>query len=468
MKINQYWEIIRQRKWIVIIAFVVTIMATLIGSLLWPPTYEATATLVLDYDSSNPMNLTTLPAAVITQSAEYISTQVEIIKSRQIASGVIDHLKLDKHPSIIEAFNKARAKNPLFFWQSDKNLNIKVWLADEFLSKYLKIEPARDSRFLYIKFSSSDPNFSATVANAYAKAYTDYNLELKVMPFKEASQWFSERLNDVKKKADAASEQFSEYKRHKGVISQEGRYYDDEVQKLDHLNRDMVATKTRLYETKVALRRLEDSKGSYESLPEVISNAFIQNLKAERIRLEKSLSELSEKFGTKHPQYLGLQSELQTVNSKLNTEIGNIIDAIKQDYHSASERVRALENAVASQKNKVLNLNRARYEMESLKRDAETSQQAYDVVLKKFNETALQGDINRTNIFLIDAAVAPAEPSSPKFLLNMALAVIVGSFLSVGLAFFFEYLDDTIKSGETIEREFSIPVLGNITAVIER
>lgn len=468
MKISQYWEIIKQRKWIVIIAFVVTIMTTLIGSLIWPPTYEATATIVLDYDSSNPMNLTTLPAAVITQSAEYINTQMEIIKSRKIAIGVIDQLKLDKHPNIIEAFNKAKTKNPLFFWQGDKNLEIKVWLADEFLSEYLKVEPAKDARFMYIRFSSSDPNFSAAVANAYAKAYTDYNLELKVTPFKEASRWFSEKLNDVKEKADEANKQFSEYKKSKGIISQEGRYYDDAVQRLNQINTDMVAAKTRLYETKVAIRRVEESKGSYESLPEVISNAFIQNLKTERIRLEKSLSELSEKFGTKHPQYLRLQSELQTVNTKLNAEIKNIINAINQDYHSASERVRALENAVASQKNEALNLNRARYEVEAIKREAETSQQAYDVVLKKFNETALQGDINRTSVFLVDAAVAPSEKSSPKLLLNMALAVVVGSFLSIGLAFLFDYLDDTIKSGETIEREFSVPVLGTITALGEK
>jgi uncharacterized protein involved in exopolysaccharide biosynthesis len=363
--------------------FLITVLTTLIGTLLWPPTYEATATLVLDYDSSNPMNLTTMPP-VTTQSAEYINTQIEIIKSRQIALRVIDHLRLDRHPGIIEAFNKAKTRNPLYFWQSDRNLDIKVWLADEFLLKYLKVEPARDARFLYIRFLSLDPNFSAVVANAYAEAYADYNLELKVMPFKEASQWFSEKLNDVKEKADEVNKKFSAYKKSKGIISLEGRYYDDAVQRLDQLTRDLVAAKIRLHEAQVAVRRIEGSKGSYESLPEVISNAFIQNLKAEKIRLEKDLSEFSEKFGTMHPQYLRLQSELQTVNSKLNAEIKNIIDAIKQDYHSASERVRALENVVASQKNEVLNLHRSRYDMESLKRDVETSHSQSTLIFAPF------------------------------------------------------------------------------------
>jgi len=162
MKPNQYYKIIKERKWIVIAAFVTTVLTTFIGSLLWPPLYEAIATLVLDYDSSNPMNLSNVPTAGTLQSVEYINTQVEIIKSRKIALDVIDHLKLDKHPDIIRKFNEARETNPVLFWKDDKsNMDIRTWLADEFLSEYIKVEPTRDTRFLYIKFYSSDPNFSA-------------------------------------------------------------------------------------------------------------------------------------------------------------------------------------------------------------------------------------------------------------------------------------------------------------------
>jgi len=120
MKPNQYYKIIKDRKWIVIAAFVTTVLTTFIGSLLWPPLYEAIATLVLDYDSSNPMNLSNVPAAGMLQSVEYINTQVEIIKSRRIALDVIDHLKLDKHPDIIKKFNESKEGNPVFFWKDDK------------------------------------------------------------------------------------------------------------------------------------------------------------------------------------------------------------------------------------------------------------------------------------------------------------------------------------------------------------
>src|SRR4030067_3218371 len=156
MKPNKYYKIIKERKWIVIAAFVTTVLTTFIGSLLWPPLYEAIATLVLDYDSSNPMNLSNVPAAGMLQSVEYINTQVEIIKSRKIALDVIDHLKLDKHPDVIRNFNEAKEVNPIFFWKEDKsNMDIRTWLADEFLFHLIKVVPTSATRFLIINFDSS-------------------------------------------------------------------------------------------------------------------------------------------------------------------------------------------------------------------------------------------------------------------------------------------------------------------------
>jgi uncharacterized protein involved in exopolysaccharide biosynthesis len=212
------------------------------------------------------------------------------------------------------------------------------------------------------------------------------------------------------------------------------------------------------------MKRVEESRGAYESLPEVISNALIQNLKAERIRLETSLAELSGKFGTQHPQYVRVQSELETIRAKLAAEINNIIDAIKQDRDSAIERVKTLEAAVAKSKHETLKQNVARYEMDSLSRESGSYSQVYDAILKKFNESALQSDINRTNVFIIDSAVPPSEKSSPKPLLNLVLAIFTGLFLGIGLAFFFDYLDDRIKSGEMLERHSGIPLLGTVTS----
>jgi uncharacterized protein involved in exopolysaccharide biosynthesis len=101
--------------------------------------------------------------------------------------------------------------------------------------------------------------------------------------------------------------------------------------------------------------------------------------------------------------------------------------------------------------------------MDSLSKESETYKLVYETVLKKQSETTLQGDINRTNVLLVDAAVPPDKKYSPRIVLNVALAIFVGLFLGVGLAFFFDYLDDTVKNADAIERQFGIAVLGTIT-----
>jgi polysaccharide biosynthesis transport protein len=218
MQLQNLMRIVNERRSIIMLAFFTTVVTTLVASLMWPAKYESMATIMLDYDSSNPMNMnmSMVPPQALT-SVEYINTQIEIIKSRRIAEGVVDILGLDKVPDIIESYNRAKQVNPLFFWRTPLQMNIKRWLADGILSRSVKAEPARDSRFLYIKFYSSDPKFAAAAANAFAKAYNDYNLELKVSPFKEAGKWFSEKLKDVKGQSDKASEQLREYQQKKGI-----------------------------------------------------------------------------------------------------------------------------------------------------------------------------------------------------------------------------------------------------------
>ena len=112
-------------------------------------------------------------------------------------------------------------------------------------------------------------------------------------------------------------------------------------------------------------------------------------------------------------------------------------------------------------------LNIVQIEMPPLRERKEDIPLLLDFFLKKYNETALQGDINRTNVFIVDAAVPPDHKFSPKIRLNVALACFVGLFLGVGLVFIFDYLDDTIKSEEAVERLFGITILGTINTARE-
>ena len=470
MNMPDYWKIIRERWKMVAMVLCATVLTTLITTMLWPAKYEGLATIMLDYDGGNPLNMTAAAMPQQATSIEYLNTQMEIIQSRRIAEGVVNILKLDKMPQVQAGF--AQAQGGGLFSRAQPKADIKDWLYDQFLSRNLKVQAGRDSRFLYIKFYAGDPVFSAALANAYAKAYTDYSLELKVIPFKNAGKWFSEKLKDAKGYSDRSTEQLKEYQQKKGIIAQPGPgqqtvFYDDAVQRLDQINRELATAKTKFYETKVALGRVENSRGNYDSLPEILANGFVQSLKAEKVKLETELTELSAKAGPGLPQYQRLQSMLDSVNGRLKKEMNVIVTSLRQDFTAASQRVSALESAVAGLKKESTSANVARFEMDSLTQESETYKQVYEAVLKKYNETALQGDINRTNVFLVDPAVPPMKQHTPKIFINLALSMFIGFFLGAGCAIYRDRQDDTIKTAEAIEDHFGITVLGTIAAAGE-
>lgn len=467
MQLQDFWHIVSERKVIVIVAFLATVLSALAGTILSPDKYEGTATILLDYDSSNPMNIANVAQQGLT-SEEYLNTQIEIIKSRRIAEGVVDILKLDQVPDLIAGYRDAKEGNPLFFWEEPMNQGIKSWLVDNFLAKSLKVEMARDSRLINIRFYSPKAVLSADIANAFAKSYADYNLELKVRPFKDAGGWFLERLKEAKEYSDRAMVQLREYQQKKGIIAQQGGIYDDAVQRLDQLNRELAASKAKLFEAQIAQKRVDESNGNYESLTEVLASPFVQGLKGDKIKLETQLAELGERAGRGHPQYVRLQSMLDTVNLKLKTEMGNIVHSIRQDHDSAQRRMTQLASVVEGLKRDSTSANLSRYQMDSLARESETSKQVYEEILKKFNETLIQGDINRSNVFIVDQAAPQATKYSPKLAVNLAVSVLVGLFLGVGLALIFDYLDDTVKGAEAVEREFGIAVLGTVTGPAAR
>lgn len=463
--ITNYWQVIKSRKWIIIIAFITTVVTTGVGSYRMTPVYESTATLILDYTSSNPLDMQGTSTS-LANSMEYIQTQAGIIKSRNVAGRVIDSLGLASNPYIIESFKKTKEKKGILSFlsrwrrQDRREDDIKTWLTDYLLS-YTSVEPERDTRLLNITFKSPNPDFSAQVANAFADVYVQYNLALKISPLKDAVDWLEDKVLSLRESADKADEKLVEYKKETGLISRHDRY-NDAMQKFDQLNRELITSEIRYDDIRIKKRQVDElrKKGGVDSLPEVISNSLIQNLKTENMRLAKRLSELSDKVGINHPQYIQAQSELRTIREKITAEIKNIVAAIENEYHSAAKRREALTRAVEKQREIVLDLNKGMSEAGSLSMDADTFRRIYEAILTKYNETALRGDINRTNIFVMDKAESPAKPSSPRILLNMALAVVIGSFLGIGLAFLFEYMDTTIKTVDELETYYGVPVLG--------
>ena len=447
MSLQQFLQILRARYLLILLTLLVTVGTTAAVTYFLPNQYTASAVLVVDFKESG-VDAAALP---ISLSPSYMATQLDILRSRKVALKVIDNLKLADSPAVRDQFLEA----------TEGKGTIRDWLADA-LIKNLNVEPSRESRLMTINYEATDPQFAAALANAFAQAYIDTTLELSVEPARKAAEWFETQQLDLRNRVEQAQRKLSAYQQSKNITATDERL-DVETERFAALTSQMVGAQAQTYDAESRQRQMEEmlAKGaSMETLPEVLANGFIQSLKAELLRQEAKLADLSETLGTNHPQYQRAVAEVKNLREKLNKEMVSVTSGIKNNARLAQSREAALKASLEAQKARVMGSKQSRDEIPTLIREVEIAQRAYDVALERYNQSAMQSRISQTNVVLLNPAVDPVKPSSPKVMLNMALSVFLGVMLSLGLALLLEMLDRRVRSEQDLSEALGLPVLG--------
>lgn len=439
MNFTQLLLILKARYRIVLFALLVTVSTTLIVSLLLPKSYTATTTLVVDFKGADPVSGLMQPAQLM---PGYIATQTEIIQSHNVALKVVDALKLTQSPVVREQFAEATGGEG----------DIRDWLAERML-RTLEVQPSRESTLIQVNYKGADPQFAATVANAFAQAYIQTNLELRVEPARLTTTWFDEQIKQLRDNLEQAQAKLSAYQKEQGVVASDERI-DVETARLAELSSQFVVAQAQTYDS--VSRRNQ----SHEALADVMNNPMVQGLKADLARSETKLSEMESKFGKNHPQYQRLQTEVDTLRGKLDTEIKTATQTVSTTARLSQQRERDLHGALAAQKARVLSTKQKRNEVSVLLRDVENAQQLFDQATRRNGQTRLESQTTHTDIAVLNRAVPPVKHSSPKILLNLMLSLVLGSVLGLGLGFLMEMIDRRIRSEQDLVEALDIPLLG--------
>ncbi|MDP3088166.1 MAG: chain length determinant protein EpsF [Methylotenera sp.] len=444
MNLTQFLLILKARHKIILITFGLTVLTTLVVSLLLPKSYTATTSLVLNYKGMDPVTGLALPAQLM---PGYMATQVDIITSRNVAIKVVDQLKFAESEKAKEQFDQA----------TQGVGDIRAWFADLLLQN-LDVKPSRESSVLEISFSGSDPKFAAVVANAFANAYQQTNIELKVEPAQKASEFLGEQTKTLRLNLESAQARLSKYQQEKGLTSVMGNL-DVESARLNDLSSQLVMAQSQTYE---ANSRQQRTRGNGDDSPDVAANPVVQNLKIDIVRGESKLSELSQRVGLSHPQYMSANAELSKLKSQLLEETSKASRTIGGTAHIHQQREAELRAALAAQKARVLELNLSRDQLAVQQRDVENAQRALDAASQRLTQTTLEGNVNQTDVAVLNLAIPPQDHSSPKIMLNILLSIFLGTMLGVGFGLLAEMMDRRVRSREDISELLQIPVFALI------
>ncbi len=434
-----------RRRIVMASTVVMFVIATTAGQLL-PKVYRATSTLVVDARSSDPMSGATIPLQLI---PGYLSTQADIVTSRKIALKVVEQLGLTDDLYFQEKYRR----------ETKGKGDFPNWLAEELL-RHLYVGAGRDSSVLDISFESRDAKQAMQVANAFADAYIQANLEFKVGPARQNLLWFDQQLKVLRDSFKEAQEKLSAFQRENGIVAVDEKL-DVENARLAELSSQLVSAQAETYAllSKQNIFSANGTLNNIESAPEVLANSAIETIKTDLAKKEADLAELSRHLGKDHPQFMREQAAVDSLRARLQTEVHRIKEGVENSLRVSQQQSAKLQNAAAAQKAKVLEIKRQRDNLSMLSREAENAQRAYDNAMQRYGQTSLESQVNQTNVMLLNPAIEPIKPTKPKLWLNMALGLVFGMMLGVALACLLEFKSPRIRSEFDLESETGVPVL---------
>lgn len=441
---RQFLIILRARYKAAIVAFALCIVAALLAHEYLPKQYSAETSVMVDIRSADPVAGVLLPPILMPGN---MSTQLEIIQSELVARKVVKALKLDQDPATKELWLNATAGRG----------KLEDWVAQGLL-RNLKAAPSRDSNIINISFHGADPGFTADVANAFAQAYIDASIELKVEPARQYAKWFGEQSRILRDQVEKAQDRLTEFQQQKGIVASV-ESMDNELAKLNDLSARLTAVQA---ETRDAQSRQQRSRGGAAE-GEVLQDSVVMGLRTNIAQLEAKLMEAAVNLGTKHPQYQRMESEIAELKNRLVLESRHVTGAYSFASAVGKSKEGELKAALEAQRKKLLATKKERDEIAVLMRDVETAKRAYEAVTNRFNQTNLESQATRSNIAVLAVAVAPLEPSFPKplgktLLMAIALGIVLAGACVVGL----EMVDSRIRTADDLAEMLQLPVLAVI------
>lgn len=462
--LRDYWVILSRRRWVATTVFLIFLASVLVGTYASTPVYRATAQIYIDtsgYQFSPQQQ--SAPSQLDNQA--YIQTQIGILKSEAIAREVVSRLGLDLAGAGQSPLALFAAGVMNLFRPDDETVSADDY-RDSTVRKFmdrLTVEQVKGTNLVNVSFESESPELTARVANEAVQTFIEQSLEMKAAPAKEYMGWLNEELGKIKLRMQESSIRLEEFKQSKDLVAGGERQTNIPLMSLTDLNSKVLAAEARRYSAEIKWQQvlnLSRTPDGLMSLPDVMNNKVVQDLRAQLGALTKQVAEQSKKYGEKHPRMIKLRNETATLEKQLKGEVELAVASIKNDYDEALKSESSLRAALSREKTEAMNYERRSTEYELRKQDVEGMRALYGQVLKKFQESDVMGSINISNVQMYDEAVPPRKPSRPNKPLNVLLGLVLGAFTAAGFALAFEHMDNTYNSPDELEEHLGLTVLG--------
>ena len=478
-----YVWVLRRYAWVLVLFPLLGLAWRYYSTIGEPPVYMATAQMLIDDDSGVIRGFD--PTSKFAASQKDIETQLRILRSHTLALAVIE--KLDLVNSEEFALPASQPKPGLFRlvknWVRSVVPTTKAPLDGERdkpdvsrpkavsphqlvagFTKRIAASPVAKTRLIRVSFSGRDPKIITKIVNTLVKTHMEMESKRELFKFETMLEYLRVQQQEFQKKVEASEEELLAYKREKNLVALENR---EEIQtnKLAALtgalsNARLAAIRAEgVHET---LKAAVEKGESLEALSALDPDGEVLNLSREHTRLEEETARLSKTFGPKHRRMIELRENIAMTKALLETEVKLALISSQSLYDVAKAEEARLKEVLDQQKREALDLEEKIIRFNVIKREAGSNQQLFDLLLMKAKEMSLAGQFTRKNIHVMSQASVPTTPIPTGQRRRLISGALFGLAVAVGLAFFFDYLDHSIKSGEDVESYIGLQLLGGV------
>jgi polysaccharide biosynthesis transport protein len=443
LDVRFYADLLWRGRWLVAAAAVVGSTLGIVIALLQTPEYRAGA--MLQIEPPTPTFLTVTDALVggggFWQNTDFYNTQFKVLRSKGLGEKVVERLKLQEH----EPFRGHPDPGALFV-------------------SHIGVEPVPESRLVVVSITHRNPKDAALWANTLAEVYIEQTLEGRVEAARKAYEWLQERLAATQKNMrDAQDKLFRSYQT-QDLFVPEGSV-SAVTTSITKLNEDYIAAQARRISLEAALKQLSEMRKGGQNLdtvPQVASDSLVLTLNGQLASLNLDLSRLREKFKDAHPEVLKVQAQIEQTQKAKDARAAQIEGGLRAEYVQLQRREADLRGAIDGQKAQAASQSRKATELESLKKEADSAKNLYEVLLQKLNESDIAASIRSNNVTVVERASEPRSPVRPEKKKIAFASLFVGLALGVGLVLARDYLDNTIRNPEDIERYLHLDLLAAV------
>jgi capsular exopolysaccharide synthesis family protein len=463
--LRQVLSIARRNLWLIAVIIGIFVLVAVVATMLTTPKYTAAASMEISDKSEQVLGDQLDPNIQQYDSYDadrFLNTQINILKSRALANRVAGRLNLFSDPRF---FNAMQVDRESFQTDAERRRGV-----IELLMTNLDTVLQEDTRIANVRFTSTDPQMSAAIANAFGAEFIQANLQRKFDSSSYARNFVQQQLAQARSRLEQSEQELNAYAREAGLI----RTRDPSSKEGNTSNSVTAASLLQLNQSAneaKAARIAAQAKWSAEqgqpllSSPAALASPVVQQMMNRRSEVQAQLDEARERYLGDHPTVVRLTSQLNDLDAQLRRAATEARNAVRAEYVAAQTSESSLKAQVSGLEGATMQEQDRSVRYNTLAREADTNRSVYDGLLQRFRELNASAGITASNVSIIDDADPPSKPSSPNPLLNLAIALLLGTLTAAGVVFIKDQLDDRVRVPEEIEEKVGLSLLGVVPDV---